>query len=309
MIMSNGDTIRVSIRGTDEDLYYRAKDHEKYCRVIADGIIDGKDGRLFSIVSNGTGFPTAYISTFKDDYIRTYTPNDDYARYEMLSCVHGWGTYIGKAYWDTEDQATYVGWDYAHAGDYCNFPGLNPLYSGTDHKWTIFEILDDCLNAAKQLRHINEHPEEYQIYVEHEEEKSMNKEHWAIFHGYTVDGGYGDAIWEEDMVGTVEATEDEINAFIEKYNVPIVYDHPYDDLTAHHIRAEKFEIKDISEIKPYGRVDYYGQQAREYQLRKKYEEEYGHNWMWSNDREKIFEKYNNELNEIRNEAIEEEKEQ
>lgn len=132
------------------------------------------------------------------------------------------------------------------------------------------------------------------------------KEFWAIYHGYSVDGGYGDAVWEEEMVGVVSATENEIQEFIEKYNNPIVYDHPYDDLVAHCIRAEKIKIADISEIKPYGENDYYGQQAREYQLRVKYDEEYGPNWMWSEKRSEISQKFYAELDAIRTDKKEEE---
>ncbi len=129
---------------------------------------------------------------------------------------------------------------------------------------------------------------------------------WAIYHGYTVDGGYGDAVWEEEMVGVVWATKSEIQEFVKKYNNPIVYDHPYDELTAHHIRAEKIKITDISSIKPYGENDYYGQEAREYQLRVKYNEEYGHDWMLSENRSEIFQKFNAELDGIRTDKKEEE---
>ena len=38
------------------------------------------------------------------------------------------------------------------------------------------------------------------------------KKLYAIYHQYAVDGGYGDAIFQEDHVGTVYATEEEIRA-------------------------------------------------------------------------------------------------
>ena len=123
------------------------------------------------------------------------------------------------------------------------------------------------------------------------ENNGANKELWTIYHGYSVDGGYGDAIWEEEAIATVEATEDEINEFVKKYDNPIVYDHPYDDLTAHHIWANKIEIKDIHDVKPYGEIDYFGEQAEEYKLRKQYDAMYGRNWNLSDRRDELYEKF------------------
>ena len=138
------------------------------------------------------------------------------------------------------------------------------------------------------------------------ENNGTKKELWAIYHGYSVDGGYGDAIWEEEMTCAVEATEAEIEEFVKKYDNPIVYDRPYDDLTAHHIRAEKIVSMDISDARPYGPDDYFGRQAEEYSLREKYNERYGRNWMWSDEREGIYEKFNQEMDQLRKKYEEDE---
>lgn len=128
----------------------------------------------------------------------------------------------------------------------------------------------------------------------------MEKELWTIYHGYTVDGGFGDAIWREDMLGLVSASQKEIADFVAKYDAPVVYDKPYDRLTCHHIRAEKVEVHDISyfEKHPYGKSDYYGRCAKEFELDERYVKQYGVAW-W-NDK-KILEQHDRELEDIRKE--------
>lgn len=148
-------------------------------------------------------------------------------------------------------------------------------------------------------------PKNYACYDE-------NKELYGIYHGFDEDGGYGDAIYEEVLVGVVQATETEIREFVEKYDKPIVYGHPYDDLTAHHIRAEKITITDICKVKPYGDDDYYSQLAEEYELAKKYNQEYGERWRYSERRDEIYDKWFFDLEEIRkkyNPETDEEEEQ
>ena len=77
------------------------------------------------------------------------------------------------------------------------------------------------------------------------------KKLWNIFHEYDVDSGMGGAMPIYDLVGTVEATEDEINRFIQKWNKPEVYDHPYDDLRCHTVYAKEVKFVDLNELEPY----------------------------------------------------------
>lgn len=75
---------------------------------------------------------------------------------------------------------------------------------------------------------------------------------WQIFEDYDVDGGFGDAVLTERSCGIVEASEDEIKDFLEYWDKPRVYDHPYDDLCEHKIRAVKIEaIHDVKTFEPY----------------------------------------------------------
>lgn len=80
----------------------------------------------------------------------------------------------------------------------------------------------------------------------------MEKNLYAIYHGVDVDGGFGDAVCTEDMVGLAWATEDEVKAYIEKWNKPEVYDIPYSELFCHMVRVERVTVlDDISLVKPY----------------------------------------------------------
>lgn len=104
---------------------------------------------------------------------------------------------------------------------------------------------------------------------------------WAIFHCYDEDGGYGDAVPQEVMVGSCMATEQEIEEFLQKWDKPEVYDHPYDDLVCHGVRAEKIDLKELKDIKPYG-DDYFEDQIQDYKLKQKYNEKYGDDFYFRN---------------------------
>ena len=52
---------------------------------------------------------------------------------------------------------------------------------------------------------------------------------FGVFHKYDVDGGFGDAISNEDLI-CVFKTVEEANDFVEKYENPHVYDVPYNEL-------------------------------------------------------------------------------
>lgn len=127
----------------------------------------------------------------------------------------------------------------------------------------------------------------------------MSKKFYAIFHGVEEDGGFGDGVFTENMVGVVEATQEEINAFIEKWDKPIVYDEPYASLTCHHVRAEEIEICDLSTLNPYGKDDYYGQRAEEHEFTKAFDAEHDEDWRFSEKCDELNRLYFEGLEEIR----------
>ena len=78
------------------------------------------------------------------------------------------------------------------------------------------------------------------------------KKLWNIYHVYDVDGGCGDAVEVRQLVGTILATDEDIDKFVEHWNHPRVYDKPYADLTEHTIVKEEVKIVEhIAEFEPY----------------------------------------------------------
>jgi hypothetical protein len=88
--------------------------------------------------------PTAYIKIGKNN--KFY--NINYFDYDIDINVHGGITYTnnrlpiwyGKQYKDS----WFIGWDYAHAGDYT-------LYWNKGKKYTLEEIIKDCKKVINQV--------------------------------------------------------------------------------------------------------------------------------------------------------------
>ncbi len=100
-------------------------------------------GYGYAILSLGT-HPVAYVEipnghpVYKKNY------------HDVDLDVHGGLTYSGNAYWKEDDGSFWLGWDYAHAGDYTSF-GYNTSKS---KKWTTSEIRDEVLSVIKKLEKI-----------------------------------------------------------------------------------------------------------------------------------------------------------
>lgn len=112
------------------------------------------DKRHFVIVRTRLGHPCAYIEVKPSDHAlkEASGKNDDDVIYDDFEVfVHGGATYYGKAYWDESDKRMYLGWDYAHYGDYT--PTI-PWDSGK--KWTMLEIFADVVEAYAGIREQNE---------------------------------------------------------------------------------------------------------------------------------------------------------
>ena len=75
------------------------------------------------------------------------------------------------------------------------------------------------------------------------------KELYLVKHCYDVDGGFGDAVAVEDVIGIVECTKEEIDKFIKDFDKSEVYDTPYSDLYHHGIEVEAVHIMTISDIR------------------------------------------------------------
>lgn len=85
----------------------------------------------------------------------------------------------------------------------------------------------------------------------------MDKTVYTVFHIYEVDGGFGDAVAQEDFVFATEDKE-AAEGYVEKYNNPHVYSVPYDSLTCGElvIREIKTITPDLS-VPPWKYADYW----------------------------------------------------
>ena len=64
---------------------------------------------------------------------------------------------------------------------------------------------------------------------------------YQVVHEYDADGGFGDAIWQRDVVAVFE-NEDDAKAFVERFAKPHVYDKPYDYLCCGSLTINEVEI-------------------------------------------------------------------
>ena len=67
---------------------------------------------------------------------------------------------------------------------------------------------------------------------------------YVIKHHYDVDGGFGDAVAVDDVIGFCNS-EEEAQKYVEKYKNEHVYDSPYSDLSCGELVVE--ELKKIND--------------------------------------------------------------
>ena len=119
-----------------KEMKYHSK---RLCEVLAEG---DEEGYHYVILNLGT-HPTAYVELKKE---RPTIDSD--------ITVHGGITYNGRAYWNQEDTRDYIGWDYAHYGDYVGTDELMFKYGicySEDKRWTTQEIYEDVKSVIRQL--------------------------------------------------------------------------------------------------------------------------------------------------------------
>lgn len=111
--------------------------------IVAEGTLDGYE---YLIRTNGM-FPTAYVKTNKKQLLKCL----GYAK----TVAHGGFTFSGK-FPNGEPEGYWLGWDYAHVGDYV--PSFHRYEEdmrkifGEPHKWTIDEIMEDVKRVVELLK-------------------------------------------------------------------------------------------------------------------------------------------------------------
>lgn len=66
---------------------------------------------------------------------------------------------------------------------------------------------------------------------------------YIIMHCYDVDGGFGDAVYQEDpMFATTEG--EKARQYVEKYDKPVIYSRPYDPLYHHGLCIREMDLQE-----------------------------------------------------------------
>lgn len=120
----------------------------------------------YVIISLGS-YPVAYVE------IENIAPNTDYS--DIIDC-HGGITYqepFLKLNNNTQYQGhLWIGWDYAHLGDYMAHPPVF-IENDTGKKWTTIEIIEHCQHVINQLPYKSD--EEYMFQYSDNSETDYQK--------------------------------------------------------------------------------------------------------------------------------------
>lgn len=109
-----------------------------------------KKGKYSYYVLSMGSHPCAYIELPKDH------PYFDKPYSDIPILCHGGLTY-GSSYLNTisnnDEERYFIGWDYAHYGDYVYYDSLYlPVLDGK--KWTTNEMIQECLDVISQLEEL-----------------------------------------------------------------------------------------------------------------------------------------------------------
>lgn len=135
--------------------YYTDMKEMKYCRnrkieILATGYCFG----LLYYILNLETHPTAYIKIPKGNKLYNKDYDDIYKEVDID--VHGGFTYSRNYLWISENQKIegwFIGWDYAHYGDYCGYEEIFPEKIRTSgKKWTTEEIFAEVKEACYQIK-------------------------------------------------------------------------------------------------------------------------------------------------------------
>ena len=73
----------------------------------------------------------------------------------------------------------------------------------------------------------------------------MGNKIYLVKHLYDVDGGFGDAVENEEVIA-IYSNKFVAKRFVKKWNNPHVYDEPYESLWCNSLKIEEMEIDNVS---------------------------------------------------------------
>ena len=104
----------------------------------------------YYVLNLGT-HPTAYIEIPKENKLYRKSYDEIY----KIGCdidVHGGLTYSDNELMGVKSENWFIGWDYAHCGDYCGYEEyMSESIRTYGKKWTTEEIIEECKNAIDQI--------------------------------------------------------------------------------------------------------------------------------------------------------------
>lgn len=118
---------------------------------------DTYKNHMYVIYSVMGSHPTAYVRVNEGE--KWYEMNYDKISFTWPGCnPHGGFTFSGFVNEESfgEPEAYWVGWDYAHLGDYCSYPSNSMFAMGDRKKWTIEEIEAECKRVIDYMEKLNE---------------------------------------------------------------------------------------------------------------------------------------------------------
>ena len=133
VIFENGENIKIEMTG--QQLYdITVKKSER----VADGLYRGFH---FYILTMGS-HPCAYIDVGHSEFLA-----------DEINC-HGGITYGSNILATVPEKSYFIGWDYAHCNDYLAFNDRLAKEYGEPyraHKYTLTEIVKECVNVIDQI--------------------------------------------------------------------------------------------------------------------------------------------------------------
>lgn len=126
---------------------------------------------LYSGEYNGYKFAILNLGIHPTAYVENKNGFEDYDQANEVDgyCPNGGYTYLGRAYWDKDDNAKYIGWDYAHCDDFAGYytPDMGSLYE-TTKQWTTEEIYEEVKKTIDFLSTL-------EVEITYKDEK-----HWVV---------------------------------------------------------------------------------------------------------------------------------
>lgn len=107
------------------------------------GVEDIGDGYKLAVTNTKGSHPCAYVQWPDIEKLETY--DDIWVDAE----VHGGFTFLGTLKTTYDLDGIWLGWDYAHLGDYL---GFDLLPKRTDKKWTSEEVRQEALEVLKAIK-------------------------------------------------------------------------------------------------------------------------------------------------------------